>query len=522
MFFMLFYISLQMSHAQIFVEKIYTDHQGFYESVADDKKYTTSSHNVLGFTLNNITYSTGVNDSLFIANIPQQQIIFQVFKSLPTERLKPPVYGEGKSAINDIGLSVHPDSLENYSGYKKSDFRKYMADGKNGLDIGTGVFNISLENGEVYFDNVTVDSASIGDGIPDILITQIGNASNSNFDTYVFRDQSNQQIGIDYQVKFNNSNIMYYTMFYFYRLDFRLDTTTNTRTLNEEGELTLNTNSNINKNLPRPVTLMALDWSDLGINKTNYHKIYAFVQLFSGSSDTAFIAYNQTSLKFLRTVSGTVTVSDKATLDQSPFANVDLTLYRIGADNIEHTIGTAKTNTQGYYEFKNVVSNNPDELYRVKIMNFDNYNPKYFIVNNKNGTTLDYLDMTLEEEDSNDNHFVMGKFCVGDWTYNDENTSTGNLNLSTIGISSKEQIIENWPQNIPYSQLALESSTNGLVLSRIDAREIPQDELVEGMIIYDIVDNCLKLYDGTTWDCIQRDCYQLVFDQSKPVFPSAN
>ena len=51
----------------------------------------------------------------------------------------------------------------------------------------------------------------------------------------------------------------------------------------------------------------------------------------------------------------------------------------------------------------------------------------------------------------------------------------------------------------------LDSKEKGLVLPRTTSGSITQG-LKEGMIIYDTIDNCIKLYDGIKWVCIQRDC----------------
>ncbi|MFC6268932.1 hypothetical protein [Frigoriflavimonas asaccharolytica] len=60
----------------------------------------------------------------------------------------------------------------------------------------------------------------------------------------------------------------------------------------------------------------------------------------------------------------------------------------------------------------------------------------------------------------------------------------------------------NWPMIRKSGFTALESNTKGFVITRATTTEItniisPQD----GMMVYDTVAKCLKLYDGSTWSC---------------------
>ncbi len=55
--------------------------------------------------------------------------------------------------------------------------------------------------------------------------------------------------------------------------------------------------------------------------------------------------------------------------------------------------------------------------------------------------------------------------------------------------------------------LVLESKSNGLILTKVGVGEdinTKISEPVDGMIVFDENDNCLKLYDGNTWGCIKQ------------------
>jgi hypothetical protein len=84
-------------------------------------------------------------------------------------------------------------------------------------------------------------------------------------------------------------------------------------------------------------------------------------------------------------------------------------------------------------------------------------------------------------------------------------------NIATAGVDSKHGITllqragstnGNWPMIRKSAHTVLESNSKGFVITRMTTTEIsaivsPQ----EGMIVYDTVIKCLKLYDGTAWSC---------------------
>jgi len=54
--------------------------------------------------------------------------------------------------------------------------------------------------------------------------------------------------------------------------------------------------------------------------------------------------------------------------------------------------------------------------------------------------------------------------------------------------------------------LILESKEKGFAISKIVSPEKDITVPVEGMLVFDITSNCLKLYNGSTWNCIQQAC----------------
>ncbi|SHK87804.1 hypothetical protein SAMN05443634_104131 [Chishuiella changwenlii] len=79
-------------------------------------------------------------------------------------------------------------------------------------------------------------------------------------------------------------------------------------------------------------------------------------------------------------------------------------------------------------------------------------------------------------------------------------TPTG---YTLIGISTLSKT-ENFPLNIPNGILALQSTNKGFVISRTSSDKILTP--IEGMLIYDTTKQCVKLYNGSSWNCIKKSC----------------
>ena len=83
--------------------------------------------------------------------------------------------------------------------------------------------------------------------------------------------------------------------------------------------------------------------------------------------------------------------------------------------------------------------------------------------------------------------------------------ATGTVGVTNMGISTQQTQNSGWPQNIPNGFIALESKEKGFVITRVQSSSLIA-EPKEGMIIYDINDACVELYDGTEWGCLRRNC----------------
>lgn len=101
----------------------------------------------------------------------------------------------------------------------------------------------------------------------------------------------------------------------------------------------------------------------------------------------------------------------------------------------------------------------------------------------------------------NGKFFTFGKFTY--CTHTPNNSPADMITKIGITIQSKQS---GWPENIPNGAVALESKTKGFVITRTQSSAIANP--VEGMLIYDTVSKCMKLYNGTSWNCVVRTCNQ--------------
>ncbi|PWN67792.1 hypothetical protein C1638_004125 [Chryseobacterium oncorhynchi] len=87
-------------------------------------------------------------------------------------------------------------------------------------------------------------------------------------------------------------------------------------------------------------------------------------------------------------------------------------------------------------------------------------------------------------------------------------TKPGDFSLAGIptkmGITTQTKLT-GWPENVPNGHITLESKESGFVITRV-AQSSAVTDPKEGMIVYDIAAQCVKLYNGTAWKCIQRSC----------------
>ena len=80
-------------------------------------------------------------------------------------------------------------------------------------------------------------------------------------------------------------------------------------------------------------------------------------------------------------------------------------------------------------------------------------------------------------------------------------TKHGITSLGRAGIKTSS-----WPEVRQSSWTVLESKSKGFVVNRVEFAGgnpvgIPVDKFVTGMMVYDTTNNCMKIYNGTIWNC---------------------
>jgi gliding motility-associated-like protein len=270
LFVLLFYavFTSQEANAQA-VTEIITDYQGYWKSGSSNLNPVKpeNSHDLLSFTYNGTRYSTGVNDALLATE--GNTFSPQLFMALNMENMSGTPTNE-----TFIGLGQLYDGVDNGASTPPpfNSIPFYLTDGNQGLNLGTCVANIPL--GYVSFQVTEVNPASVGDGIPDILITQIAQPSGAT-DTYQFKDSNGNTVGTAINIVLNNITPVGNWIADFYKVN------SNPMVIPPGFVKT-----------ERPIRMWAADFADFGITAANVLNIDTFIINLKGTTDIAFIAYN--------------------------------------------------------------------------------------------------------------------------------------------------------------------------------------------------------------------------------------
>jgi len=251
-----------------------------------------NSHELLSFSYNGVTYSTGVNNATLTIN----GVTFTSgnFRAIPVAGLLGSLVGNTTSTLLAMaslkdgnptqGVSTHP----NING---KTIRDIMIDGIRGLDLGTGVTNLPTSS-IMNFGIHSIKVSGIADAEPDILITQIAQPGAGSLDSYSFLDASGNLVG----------NAVTQTQSALLQLgEYRLDLFSLTG-----GPLTNATPWGglfETANGTRPLRMSAYRLADFGITALNAAQIVTFRIVPSGSSDLAFVGYNANTVNFRPAIS---------------------------------------------------------------------------------------------------------------------------------------------------------------------------------------------------------------------------
>jgi hypothetical protein len=258
------------------ITEIITDYQGYWKtsSTAINPTKPNNNHNLLSFSFNGTRYSTGVNDGLLTGH--GENFVAGDYKALPVQSISGAINGNTKVGVGAMydGVAVgssNPAPVNNLP--------YYLTDGVKGLNIGTCVAN--LPNGDLFFSVGNINASAIGDGVPDVVITQTADPSNNTFDRYEFTDVNGNRVG-----NYKDIVLPTITPIGVWTADF-YEAHNNPMTLSPGYT-----------NTDRNFRLWAADFSAFGITGANISSIAYFKIILNGTSDVAFVAYNNNAINF--------------------------------------------------------------------------------------------------------------------------------------------------------------------------------------------------------------------------------
>ncbi|WKL46535.1 T9SS sorting signal type C domain-containing protein [Flavobacterium pectinovorum] len=260
------------------VSRIHTHWKGYWTSnaVTGSGNRPDRENNLLAFSWNGVTYSTGVNDNVLTSN----GVTFnaQKFRALKIQTLGLDTnmyYLQGSMIDESAGSAFLRPALTGTTS-TGAELASRLTDGTNGLSLGTGIANIKAGVAEFKIGTNNINTNGLNDNIPDIIVTQVAEPGNQ-YDTFKFIDAAGNTVGTVLSIKFDTV-----TAIGTYSLDlFRAD----------NGAVAFSPAAT------RDIRMLGIEASAFGINSSNAAQVDRFVVTFSGSSDCAFIAFNSNSLK---------------------------------------------------------------------------------------------------------------------------------------------------------------------------------------------------------------------------------
>ncbi|MBP1838555.1 T9SS type A sorting domain-containing protein [Formosa algae] len=274
------------------ITEIFTTYNGFWRS-SDWKADPTnqdlkpnSSHDLLAFTYDGVTYSTGVDDDLLTAN----RVTFdsQLFYAYSTNGVDGITHDGNYLAMGDLvdgevgeGTSITSPEILSASIYE------VLIDGTNGLDIGTGVTNFN-QLSDVEFYSSGGQLGAINDAAPDFLISQIAQAGST--DIYYYADNSGNVVGRPIKLTIvQEEDTDGDALLANWRLDLYSFASGINYGLAEPKVRAFSSNEE------RPLRMAAFRFEDFGITADNIADINNINMVAGGTADLAFLAYNRGS-----------------------------------------------------------------------------------------------------------------------------------------------------------------------------------------------------------------------------------
>jgi hypothetical protein len=337
------------------ITKAYSDYDGFWQTGSGIEP--NNRHNLLGFTYNNVTYSTAVSNSTLNTN----GVTFTPanFRAFPFNFIGGTTNSGSYIAFGSMIDGSLTSSIATAPGIAGKTVRDVLIDGKRGLDLGTGITNLPT-NTILDIDIASVTYDAINDSKPDIVITQTAQPDSAT-DTYCFTDSNGNIIGNPISVSMSSSSIPTLA-------NYRLDLFNLTSNASYPTAVPTTPWASSSPNDYRPIKMIAYQLSDFGINSTNYGSITKFHIFPSGSSDPAFIAYNNASFVMAGPEIITQPESQIACTGNSATFTVSATGANLTYQWFKNDVAISTNGTSATYTISNVSASSVAE-YKVLVSN---------------------------------------------------------------------------------------------------------------------------------------------------------
>ncbi|WP_435135479.1 T9SS type A sorting domain-containing protein [Formosa sp. A9] len=268
-----------------------------------DATYPNDSHELLAFTFDGVTYSTGVNDGL----LTEKGITFtpQNFKAYSTNGVSGKSHRANYIATGDLvdgqvneGSVITSPTIQGLSVYD------VITDGVNGLDLGTAITNFN-QTASVRFFSGNGQVGAVNDNVPDLLITQVAQPGDeAGFDVYYYGDEVGNVIGrpVKLIMKDQNSGT---SLLSWWRVDFY-------SLIDGNYATSVPLEKKLGPNAERPYRMVGLKLEDFGITgdalsvSTFVENINNINLMAGGSCDIAFLAYNRGAFEIKAPVANSI------------------------------------------------------------------------------------------------------------------------------------------------------------------------------------------------------------------------
>ncbi len=274
-----------------------------------------NDHDLLGFKYDGMVYSTGANDELLefylgseivdATGEPLANYVRQTYKAYSTNGVQNTTVSSHHIFTGDLLDGTYNEGAFEFSTSSDPAFDQIkglsmfdvLYDGKNGLNIGTGINNLN-ESTTIEFFSGNGEVGAVPDDIPDLLIPNMAEAG--GIDVYYFSDEDGNVIGRPISLEINNDDVQNPPLSHWINDQYRVD-------LGVSFEIAKPSERIYGQKQERPMRLIALKLSDFQItdeatvtpsNKfTNIQSIFNINAGAGGTADVPFLAYNGDSFE---------------------------------------------------------------------------------------------------------------------------------------------------------------------------------------------------------------------------------